>query len=84
MAQWSQKVQDQKKAEKLAAIVIERVTLFQAFRKAGWEANCHTDLEGVVLDDALEPVRYRVRMPGAMAAIVPDLAALRRLVKGVQ
>ena len=89
MAQFSQKVIDQKRQERAKVVLAERAELFAKFRKGGWEISLldpSDDRHLVALPASYEgsDAHYLVKMPGALAMRVRTITAVYRLAKGVQ
>lgn len=97
MAKWSAKAEQEKKAavtkreeDRITNAVAERLTVFKAFRLAGWKINAVEPAEhnGVWIfknlpDDVRQEVEFRVKMPSAMEARIRTFSALLRIATGV-
>ena len=95
MAQWSEKAQEQRKAERLASVITERKELFSKFRAGGWKvvaipaaklvsaADWYSILDANADNLPTPEVHFMVKMPGAYPARICTIAQLMRLANGV-
>ena len=97
MAKWSAKAEQEKKdavakreEDRVTNAVAARLSVFKAFRLAGWKINAveQSAHDGLWLfknlpDDARQEVEFRVKMPGAMEARIRTFSALLRIATGV-